>query len=65
MPIFDTAKEKSQLLVWDAPVRVFHWLLSFAGAYVTLGLAAVGAADGGRGAGLLVPAMAKPSHVWF
>jgi len=28
MQIFDTAKEKSQLLVWDAPVRVFHWLLA-------------------------------------
>ena len=29
--------EKSQVLVWDAPVRVFHWLmvLSFAGAYLT------------------------------
>lgn len=26
-----------EVLVWDAPVRVFHWLmvLSFAGAYVT------------------------------
>jgi cytochrome b len=29
--------EKTQILVWDAPVRVFHWLmvLSFAGAYLT------------------------------
>lgn len=29
--------EKAQVLVWDAPVRVFHWLmvLSFAGAYLT------------------------------
>lgn len=37
MQIFDTAKEKKQILVWDAPVRVFHWLLalSFAGAYVS------------------------------
>ncbi|MEO8119640.1 MAG: cytochrome b/b6 domain-containing protein [Rhodoferax sp.] len=28
---------KTQVLVWDAPVRVFHWLLvlSFAGAYLT------------------------------
>lgn len=28
---------KTKILVWDAPVRVFHWLLalSFAGAYVT------------------------------
>jgi cytochrome b len=28
---------KSRILVWDAPVRVFHWLLvfSFAGAYLT------------------------------
>lgn len=28
---------KSKILVWDAPVRVFHWLLvlSFAGAYLT------------------------------
>ncbi len=29
--------EKTNILVWDAPVRVFHWLmvLSFAGAYLT------------------------------
>jgi cytochrome b len=29
--------EKTRILVWDLPVRVFHWLLaiSFAGAYVT------------------------------
>lgn len=29
--------EKSKILVWDAPVRVFHWLmvLSFTGAYLT------------------------------
>ena len=29
--------EKSKLLVWDVPTRVFHWLLalSFAGAFVT------------------------------
>lgn len=28
---------KTKILVWDAPVRVFHWLLvlSFAGAYLT------------------------------
>lgn len=28
---------KTEILVWDAPVRVFHWLLvlSFAGAYLT------------------------------
>lgn len=28
---------KTRILVWDAPVRVFHWLLvlSFAGAYLT------------------------------
>ena len=28
---------KAKILVWDAPVRVFHWLLvlSFAGAYIT------------------------------
>lgn len=28
---------KAKILVWDAPVRVFHWLLvlSFAGAYLT------------------------------
>ena len=27
----------TKILVWDAPVRVFHWLLvlSFAGAYFT------------------------------
>ena len=31
--------EKIRILVWDLPVRVFHWLLaiSFAGAYVTSG----------------------------
>ncbi|MGE5090481.1 MAG: cytochrome b/b6 domain-containing protein [Candidatus Levyibacteriota bacterium] len=31
--------EKSRILVWDLPVRVFHWLLaiSFAGAYATSG----------------------------
>ena len=30
-------EKKSKILVWDAPVRVFHWLmvLSFAGAYLT------------------------------
>jgi cytochrome b len=29
--------EKSKILIWDAPVRVFHWLMvfSFAGAYLT------------------------------
>jgi cytochrome b len=29
--------QKSQTLVWDVPVRVFHWLMvvSFAGAYLT------------------------------
>jgi cytochrome b len=29
--------DKPKILVWDAPVRVFHWLLvlSFAGAYIT------------------------------
>jgi cytochrome b len=29
--------EKAKILVWDAPVRVFHWLMvfSFAGAYLT------------------------------
>lgn len=29
--------QKTKILVWDAPVRVFHWLmvLSFAGAYLT------------------------------
>jgi cytochrome b len=28
---------KTKIMVWDAPVRVFHWLmvLSFAGAYIT------------------------------
>jgi cytochrome b len=32
-----TNSEKSQVLVWDAPVRVFHWLMvfSFMGAYLT------------------------------
>lgn len=31
------ATTKTKILVWDAPVRVFHWLLvlSFAGAYLT------------------------------
>jgi len=31
------APSKSTILVWDAPVRVFHWLLvlSFVGAYIT------------------------------
>jgi len=30
-------QSKTKILVWDAPVRMFHWLLvlSFAGAYVT------------------------------
>jgi cytochrome b len=30
-------KSPTQILVWDAPVRIFHWLmvLSFAGAYLT------------------------------
>lgn len=32
-----TPPERRSILVWDAPVRVFHWLLvlSFAGAFVT------------------------------
>ena len=32
-----TLPERRSILVWDAPVRVFHWLLvlSFAGAFVT------------------------------
>lgn len=38
-PVADPAApaELSRVLVWDAPVRVFHWLmvLSFAGAYLT------------------------------
>ncbi len=31
------ATRKEKILVWDAPVRVFHWLMvfSFAGAYLT------------------------------
>lgn len=31
------AQPRARVLVWDAPVRVFHWLmvLSFAGAYLT------------------------------
>lgn len=37
MQIFKTADAKGQILVWDAPVRVFHALLalSFAGAYLS------------------------------
>jgi len=33
----DPSGTQRRILVWDAPVRVFHWLLalSFAGAYVT------------------------------
>lgn len=33
----DGTPETGQILVWDAPVRVFHWLmvLSFAGAYLS------------------------------
>lgn len=33
----DTGTAAPRILVWDAPVRVFHWLmvLSFAGAYLT------------------------------
>lgn len=33
----ENANANVKILVWDAPVRVFHWLLalSFAGAYVT------------------------------
>ncbi len=29
--------EKTRILVWDLPVRLFHWLLvvSFAGAFLT------------------------------
>ncbi|MES2944627.1 MAG: cytochrome b/b6 domain-containing protein [Pseudomonadota bacterium] len=32
-----TEKSEQKILVWDAPVRLFHWLmvLSFAGAYLT------------------------------
>lgn len=32
-----TSADKTKILVWDAPTRVFHWLLalSFAGAYIT------------------------------
>ncbi len=32
-----SGKEKTNILVWDAPVRVFHWLMvvCFAGAYIT------------------------------
>ncbi len=33
----ETGTETRKILVWDAPIRVFHWLmvLCFAGAYVT------------------------------
>ena len=32
-----TAKQKQTVLVWDFPIRIFHWLLvvSFAGAWIT------------------------------
>jgi cytochrome b len=35
--VINMTNEKTKILVWDAPVRVFHWLmvLSFAGAYLT------------------------------
>lgn len=37
LPRHDTAGPARRVLVWDAPVRVFHWLavLSFAGAWLT------------------------------
>lgn len=37
MDAMSTDGVKEKILVWDAPVRVFHWLtvLSFAGAYLT------------------------------
>jgi hypothetical protein len=33
----NTSNKKQDVLVWDFPVRVFHWLLviSFAGAWLT------------------------------
>lgn len=37
MKVFSASEAKTRILVWHAPVPVFHWLLalSFAGAYVT------------------------------
>jgi cytochrome b len=37
MNVQSASRGESRTLVWDAPVRVFHWLmvLTFAGAYVT------------------------------
>lgn len=36
-PAMEAARGGPRILVWDVPVRVFHWLfaLSFAGAYIT------------------------------
>ena len=36
-PVDPVARGKRRILVWDAPVRLFHWLmvLSFAGAYLS------------------------------
>jgi cytochrome b len=37
MSTMSASRAEARILVWDAPVRVFHWLmvLSFAGAYLT------------------------------
>lgn len=36
-PVAQTTRAEARVLVWDAPVRVFHWLMvvSFVGAYLT------------------------------
>jgi len=58
MKAFSASEAKTRILVWHAPVPVFHWLLalSFAG-----GLCDRRKWSLAGGAGLLVVAMANPS----